>query len=366
MAQEPTNDDFDQDFPDADSASSDHSRDSDPHDQDPHDVNPHDVNPYDQESAQDDSVATTSDIEPADSSTLNLQLTTTLSDDSDDETPSDGEAQADDESDDESDDETPNADSDAEEAMGFDDIELAYREALKSIDEAEQQVGNAFMDLADVETEEEDSEPAAFTSIGEELAEDLESAQHQSAEIEAQFEEDAKRITPRCVVEGALFVGGSVALTARKLASLIGQETDARVAVRLIDQLNEDYAAENRPYEIRLHEGGFQLGLREEFSEMQVKVFGLGPREVKLTPEVLELLSFVAYNQPVNQVELSNIKQDKVKAHLRQLIRLQLVEVERTGSKRSDVQYVTGKRFLRLFELESLDDLPQADVFSFK
>ena len=250
--------------------------------------------------------------------------------------------------------------------MGFDDIELAYREALKSIDDAEQQVGNAFMDLADVESEAVESEPAAFTSIGEELAEDLESAQDQSAEIEAQFEKDSERITPRRVIEGALFVGGAVALTARKLASLIGQETDARVAVRLIDQLNEDYAAENRPYEIRLHEGGFQLGLREEFAEMQVKVFGLGPREVKLTPEVLELLSFVAYNQPVNQVELSNIKQDKVKVILRQLIRLQLVEVERTGSKRSDVQYVTGKRFLRLFELESLDDLPQADVFSFK
>lgn len=264
-------------------------------------------------------------------------------------------------------DEASEPDSDAaEDAMGFDDIELAYREALKSIDEAEQQVGNAFMDLAEPDSEVSVEDPAAFTSIGEELAEDLKATENQSVELEAEFASDSERMTPRCVVEGALFVGGPVALTARKLASLIGSETDARVAVRLIDQLNEDYAAENRPYEIRLHEGGFQLQLREEFSEMQVKVFGLGPREVRLSPEVLELLSFVAYNQPATQVELSNIKQDKVKTHLRQLIRLRLVEVERTGSKRSDVQYVTGSRFLKLFELESLDDLPQADVFSFK
>lgn len=263
-------------------------------------------------------------------------------------------------------DDTSDLEAEDSEAMGFDDIELAYREALKSIDEAEQQVGNAFMDLAEADPDQAESEPAAFTSIGEELAEDLEAADQQVAELAVEFENDAQRITPRCVIEGALFVGGPVALTARKLASLIGQETDARVAVKLIDQLNEEYAAENRPYEIRLHEGGFQLGLREEFAEMQVKVFGLGPREVKLTPEVLELLSFVAYNQPVNPVDLSNIKQDKVNTNLRQLIRLQLVEVERTGSKRSDVQYVTGNRFLRLFELESLDDLPQADVFSFK
>lgn len=254
----------------------------------------------------------------------------------------------------------------SQDAMGFDDIELAYREALKSINEAEQQVGNAFMDLAEADAAETDTEPAAFTSIGEELAEDLEAAKTQAAELEVAFESDTERMTPRCVIEGALFVGGPVALTARKLASLIGQETDARVAARLIDQLNEDYVAENRPYEIRLHEGGFQLQLREEFSEMQVKVFGLGPREVKLSPEVLELLSFVAYNQPITQIDLSNIKHEKVNSHLRQLIRLQLVEVERTGSKRSEVQYVTGRRFLRLFELDSLDDLPQADVFSFK
>lgn len=253
-----------------------------------------------------------------------------------------------------------------DDAMGFDDIEFAYREALKSINEAEQQVGSAFMDLAEADSGETEDEPAAYASIGEELAEDLEASGADTAEVEESFEADSDRITPRCVIEGALFVGGPVALTARKLASLIGQETDPRVAARLIDQLNEDYAAENRPYEIRLHEGGFQLQLREEFSEMQVKVFGLGPREVKLSPEVLELLSFVAYNQPITQVDLSNIKHDKVNSHLRQLIRLQLVEVERTGSKRSDVQYVTGSRFLRLFELDSLDDLPQADVFSFK
>lgn len=298
------------------------------------------------------------DIDSDDESLPDLDLDTNVAVESDDDkSEDDGSDQNDDSEDD---------DSDSDQAMGFDDIEIAYREALKSIDEAEQQVGNAFMDLAEADSEEPEGEPAAFTSIGEELAEDLEATENQSAELEAEFAEDPERITPRCVIEGALFVGGSVALTARKLASLIGQETDARVAVRLIDQLNEDYAAENRPYEIRLHEGGFQLSLREEFSEMQVKVFGLGPREVKLTPEVLELLSFVAYNQPVNQVELSNIKQDKVNTILRQLIRLKLVEVERTGSKRSDVQYITGSRFLRLFELESLDDLPQADVFSFK
>lgn len=247
----------------------------------------------------------------------------------------------------------------------FDDIELAYREALKSIDEAELQVGSALMELADSDETEEEQDSAAFTSIGDALAQDLETERSQNESI---FDDSGStdRVSPRDVVEAALFVGGDVSLTARKLASLIGPDTDARIAVRLIDQLNEDYAVENRPYEIQLHEGGFRLALRESFSDVKAKVFGLGPREVRLSPEALEVLAWVAYNQPVTKQDLDQLSQNRLQSNLRQLIRLQLVEVERTGKRRSDVSYHTGERFLRLFGLEDIGDLPQADIFSFK
>ncbi|MEQ9406712.1 MAG: SMC-Scp complex subunit ScpB [Fuerstiella sp.] len=246
-----------------------------------------------------------------------------------------------------------------------DDIELAYREALKSIDEAEQQVGSALMELADDGDGDEESAETAFTSIGNALADDL-AADDETGAVIPTLSEDAPRVSPRAVIEGALFVGGDVALTARRLASLIGQETDTRLAVRLIDQLNEDYAAENRPYEIRLHEGGFRLEIREHLGNIKARVFGLGPREVRLSPESLEVLAFVAYNQPVTTEDLAEIGQSRVQTLIRQLIRLQLVEVERTGKRRSDIVYRTGNRFLDLFGLNDLQDLPQADVFSFK
>lgn len=260
---------------------------------------------------------------------------------------------------------TPEDDQSTEEADAFvDDIELAYREAMKSLDEAELQVGSALMELADSDSDDDFDQATAFTSIGNELADDLEA--HAAPEATAALTEGSVRISPRSVIEGALFVGGDVALTARKLASLIGQDTDTRLAVRLIDQLNEDYASENRPYEIQLHEGGFRLQLREDFAHVAMKVFGMGPREVRLSPEVLEVLAFVAYNQPVTKEDLTEIGQGQSLTHIRQLLRLQLVEVERTGSRRTDIAYRTGARFLKLFELESIDDLPQANVFSFK
>ena len=247
----------------------------------------------------------------------------------------------------------------------FDDMELAYREAMRAIDEAEMQVGSALLDLNDdSEAEASADESASSYSIGEELAEDI--ATHADDVEPVATEDHGHRVTPREVVEAALFVGGDVSLTARKLASLIGNDTDSRVPARLIDQLNERYTQERRPYEIRLREGGFRLELREEYCNLQLRMFGMGPREVRLSPETLEVLAFVAYNQPVTKNDLEHTSRSNHMSLLRQLIRLELVEVERTGSKRSDVEYHTGERFLKLFGLSSLDDLPQADIFAFK
>lgn len=245
----------------------------------------------------------------------------------------------------------------------IDDIELAYREAMRSIDEAEMQVGSALRELASDDESASYEGESAFVSIGDELADELASEAAPGADTVV---DGTIRVSPRAVIEAALFVGGDVALTARRLASLIGNDTDARLAVKLIDELNEDYAVENRPYEIRLHEGGFRLELKEKHANVQLKVFGMGPREVKLSPEVLEVLAFVAYNQPVTKQDLESIQQRNALAHVRRLIRLQVVEVERTGGRRTDIVYQTGQRFLDLFGLASLDELPQADVFSFK
>ena len=251
------------------------------------------------------------------------------------------------------------------EDLSIEDIEMAYREAMRSIDEAEKQVGSAMMELASDADSDEQNGDLPYTSIGEELADELESEAARPAIADAIQEGDV-RVSPRSVIEAALFVGGEVALTARSLASLIGKDTDARIAVKLIDELNEDYTAQNRPYEIRLREGGFKLELLEKFANVQMKVFGLGPREVRLSPDVLEVLAFVAYNQPVSKTDLNSIDQKKAQSSLNRLVRLQLIEVERNGKRRSDVVYRTGQRFLDLFGLAEISDLPQSDVFNFK
>ena len=256
-----------------------------------------------------------------------------------------------------------------EQDFAVEDIELAYRQALEALDAAERQVGSVMVDIVEPAAGggvEEESVSDGF-SIGAQLAEDLKStAAAAEASRNAVLVEGLRRVSPREVIEAAVFVGGNVALTARKLASLIGQDVDSRVAVSLVDSLNQSYQRENRPYEIRLHEGGYQLQMREEFQDVSTRSFGTGPRDVKLSPETLEVLAFVAWNQPVEKEQVESIARQSSMALLRQLLRLQLVELHRNGAKRTDVSYVTTAKFLKLFGLKSLAELPTADIFSFK
>lgn len=256
-----------------------------------------------------------------------------------------------------------------EEDFAVEDIELAYRQALEALDAAERQMGSVFVDFSESvpTTLSDEDQVAQGLSIGSQLAEDLKTTAAESeATSQAVLIDGIRRVSPREVIEAAIFVGGDVALTARKLASLIGQDVDNRVAVSLVDSLNQSYARENRPYEIRLNEGGYRLELREEYSDVSTRTFGLGPRDVKLSPDVLEILAFVAWNQPVEKETVETIDRPNAMALIRQLLRLQLVELQRTGTRRSDVSYVTTGRFLKLFGLKSIADLPTADIFSFK
>lgn len=250
----------------------------------------------------------------------------------------------------------------------LDDIELAYRQALQALDAAEQQMGSVLVEFAESSTNTQDElQTPSGLSIGAQLADELrETAAQTEASSQTVLVEGVRRVTPREVVEAALFVGGPVALTARRLATLIGQNVDNRVVVSLIDSINQSWARENRPYEIQLQEGGYRLELREEFADVSTRTFGLGPRDIKLSPETLEVLAFVAWNQPITTDSLKSINKPNAPGVLRQLLRLQLVEIQRTGNRRSDVSYVTTARFLKLFGLKSLADLPTADIFSFK
>jgi segregation and condensation protein B len=171
-------------------------------------------------------------------------------------------------------------------------------------------------------------------------------------------------VTGSQIIEAVMFVGGHP-VTAKRLCSLLGGQQEVSDIEQLIDELNAQFTAQNRPYEIRLGEGGYRLDLLPDFEPIRSRVYGLGPREVKLSQDVLEVLSLVAYKQPITRTEIEKYADEGAANILRQLLRRDLIAIQR-GESRDDVMYVTTDRFLSVFGLARLDDLPRADELDVK
>jgi segregation and condensation protein B len=163
--------------------------------------------------------------------------------------------------------------------------------------------------------------------------------------------------TPEQLIEAMLFVGGHP-LTAAVACSAVRGLTPERFLVA-VDALSRQYRRQRRPYAIQAREDGFVLAVLPSYRGLRERLFG-GPREARLSQPALDVLSVVAYRQPVEKGEVDAIRGTDSGALLRQLVRLGLVAVRhRAESEGRAVRYGTTPRFLQLFNLNSLDDLPR-------
>jgi segregation and condensation protein B len=154
-----------------------------------------------------------------------------------------------------------------------------------------------------------------------------------------------------------LFVGGHPLTAAVACAAVRGLKPEAFAAA--VDSLNRRYRAQHRPYAIQPRDGGFVLAVLPVHRGLRERLFG-GPRETRLTQPALDVLAVVAYRQPVTKAEIDAVRGTDSGSVLRQLVRLGLVAVQhRAESGGRDVRYGTTPRFLQVFGLATLDELPR-------
>ena len=263
-----------------------------------------------------------------------------------------------------------------------DELEQAYLRAIEVLEASEAELPAADLDdpsLSDAATPPANVQDiAAISNQQFEAVSPLSPAVTESARVEAVKElhqlasrrapssfEQPPAVQPRQILEALLFVGGD-ALTAKKLSGVLRGEFSIEFIERELDELNRLYAAEGRPYEIRLGDGGYRLTLRDEFERIRSKVYGQGPKEVKLSQEAIEVLAVVAYRQPISDREIEQLGKPGCGAILRQLLRRELIAVKRQPGNPRDVSYQTTPRFLSLFGIRSLDELPRHEQVGYK
>ena len=170
-------------------------------------------------------------------------------------------------------------------------------------------------------------------------------------------------VAPHQVLEAVLFVGG-IDLTLKRLCAVLKDEFPPETVEQFVNELSRRYDEEGRPYQVHFGEGGFRLRLRADYEGVCNRVFGLGPREFKLSQDALEVLSLIAYQQPITGNRITSLRGPNASGVLRQLLRRELIALERSDAK--EVRYRTTPRFLQAFGIHRIDELPHIEDVEFK
>ena len=171
-------------------------------------------------------------------------------------------------------------------------------------------------------------------------------------------------ISPESILEAILFVGApkDVKLTERTIAAVM-RDISPKEIKQMAAALNKKYEKENTAYRVVVESGNYSLELADDLLPLQNHFYGRD-RAAKLSQGAIDVLAVVAYNQPVTKEQVDRIRARSSGALLTQLARRNLLDVERTSTKPVKRLYTTTDRFLDLFGLEDLDDLPQTSSVS--
>jgi segregation and condensation protein B len=228
--------------------------------------------------------------------------------------------------------------------------------------------------MSDIETEAslfltEESESEGFlpeatieeveTEVTAEAVAELEGSEldgFESAQIEElEFVEDEQ---VESIIESILFASDRPTSLAAIQLVFKGTNVKKEKIRRTIENLAVEYAGGRRGVMLEEITGGYQI--RTKIDNMNFLKRTVKTRAFKLSGPALETLSIVAYKQPVVKIEIDQIRGVESGHLLRALMEKGLVNFEGKAENLpgKPMQYGTTRRFLEIFGLRNLKELP--------
>jgi segregation and condensation protein B len=160
-------------------------------------------------------------------------------------------------------------------------------------------------------------------------------------------------------LEAALLIADEP-LPARRLAAVAGL-ADAAEAHGLVARLRELYDRDASAFQVEERAGGYQLRTRAAFYPWLSRL-RRGGDEPRLSTAQQDTLTIIAYRQPVMRADVDGIRGVQSGDQISQLMEKGLVRiVGRHDSLGRPMLYGTTRKFLQVFGLNSLKDLPEVE-----
>ena len=160
-------------------------------------------------------------------------------------------------------------------------------------------------------------------------------------------------------IEGILFaMGESVAI--KEIAEALGE--DEKIIKEIIDEMKVYYSSKERGIQIVTLEGNVQLRTKDEYYDDLIKIAS-APKKNVLSDSVLETLSIIAYKQPVTRMDVEKIRGVNSDFGINKLLEFGLIkELGRLDAPGKPLLFGTSEQFLRAFNVDSIEDLPQISI----
>lgn len=225
--------------------------------------------------------------------------------------------------------------------------------------------------VIDSEDSEETESPEAFEEVesGSEMdagaeteteSDEMDMAGTELEDFEAAAIEDVEYIGDTqilSVVESVLFSTDKPVSLAFIKQAFKGTQVKSKHIRDAIDTLQSDYADARRGFTLEEVAGGYQL--RTKSDNMKYLRQSVKARPFKLSGPALEVLSIVAYKQPVTKAQIDEIRGVESGHLLRALMEKHIVSFgERSDLPGKPMFYETTRKFLEIFGLRNLQELP--------
>lgn len=165
------------------------------------------------------------------------------------------------------------------------------------------------------------------------------------------------------ILEALIFVSKEP-MTAEKMVEIL-QAADINASTKEVNRalkcLSEKWQAPERSIGrglvLKALAGGYVLASAPEHAEVLKKVVQVKP--LQLSKGQIEVLSIVAYRQPLTRVDIDEIRGVDSSFALKKLMQLKLLKIlGKSEGLGRPLLYGTSKDFLEFFSLNSLNDLP--------
>ncbi len=130
-----------------------------------------------------------------------------------------------------------------------------------------------------------------------------------------------------------------------------------------LDQLKSDYESTGRSFSLQEIAGGFQLLTRPEHDDV-IGRFKKIESKRRLSRAALETMSIIAYKQPIKRADIESIRGVSSLDIIKGLMDMGLVRTTgREEAPGAPLLYGTTEKFLTLFGLKALEELPKPNEF---